>query len=66
MNYDQVSYTEEEELQPVTVIQPRGLDTKHKIFYTCLGIFITAKVLLVCWIFTLSFPSDSLARLFHW
>jgi hypothetical protein len=66
MNYDQVSNTEEEELQPVTVIQPRRLDTKHKILYTCLGVVLTAKVLLVCWIFTLSFPSDSLARLFHW
>lgn len=71
MNYDQVSSTipddlDEDELQATVVPPPRGLDCKHKVLYTCLGVFLTAKLIIVCWIFTLSFPSDALAHLFHW
>jgi hypothetical protein len=71
MNYDQVSHTipddlEDEELEATVVLPPHGLDWKHKALYTCLGVFLTAKLILVCWIFTLSFPSDALAHLFHW
>ena len=65
MNYDQVSM-DDEEVQVHVVVEPRPLDLKHKILYTCVGIILTSKVILICWIFTLSFPSDALSFLFHW
>ena len=72
MNYTHVAASPiddldiEDDLQPIEAIPPRSIDLKHKIMYTCLGVFITAKILVICWIFTLSYPADALSHLFGW
>ena len=70
MNYDHVLQQvddddEEVQLQPHAA-RPAPLDLKHKILYTCVGVVLTGKVLFICWIFTLSFPSDALSKFLHW
>ena len=69
MNYDPVvpDDLEDEEMEATVVVSPpRTLDWKHKALYTCLGVFLTTKILVILWIFTLSFPSNALENLFHW
>jgi hypothetical protein len=73
MNYDRVSNTipeideDIEELQAtVVIVPPREIDCKHKVLYTCLGVVLTAKMLVVCWIFMQSFPTDALSHLLNW
>jgi hypothetical protein len=71
MNYDQVSQltaddegVEDVDLGPSVTIQHQQPTLRQKAFYVCLGVFLTAKVVVVCWFFTLSYSADALSRLF--
>ena len=50
----------------MVIVPPREIDCKHKVLYTCLGVVLTAKMLVVCWIFMQSFPTDALSHLLNW
>ena len=71
MDYDHVASNappsdlddDDEEVEATVILPPRGLDCKHKALYTCLGAFLMAKLLFVCWIFTQGFLP--VAWLFH-
>jgi hypothetical protein len=58
---------EDEDIEATVIVPPsQGLDCKHRMLYTCLGAFLSAKLLFVCWIISQSVSPEAVTRLFHW
>ena len=46
-------------------VEERRLRVQRAALYVCFAVFIGAKVLLLCWFLTQSFPYDAVSRLFR-
>jgi hypothetical protein len=70
MDYNHVppsDVDDDEEIEATVVVPPpRGLDCKHRMFYICLGAFLTAKLMFLCWIIAQTVSPQEVMQLFHW
>ena len=41
------------------------IQRQRRAMYACFTVFVVTKLLVVCWIITMSFPSDAFSRLFQ-